>query len=154
MKFFLLHFFYFNEVDESSFNETWNLFLHHLSLSFSVSAETLQKSLDQMGKQIKSLEKDIETFPPPQSDKDKFVEKMTISFTSCCMSGSGTLVSTNNSTTHTASMIHCDITSCLASSIHPHESSERVYLFYFLSKIVGVFVLIVAVKLLADNSRC
>lgn len=34
-----------------------------------------------MGKQIKSLEKDIETFPPPQNEKDKFVEKMTISFT-------------------------------------------------------------------------
>lgn len=46
-----------------------------------VSAETLQKNLDQMGKQIKDLEKDVETFPPPQNDKDKFVEKMTISFT-------------------------------------------------------------------------
>ncbi|KPP76589.1 hypothetical protein Z043_104054, partial [Scleropages formosus] len=45
-----------------------------------VSAETLQKNIDQMGKQIKSLEKDIETFPPPQSENDLFVEKMTISF--------------------------------------------------------------------------
>ena len=55
--------------------------IKEISVSHTVSAETLQKNLDQMGKQIKSLEKDIETFPPPQSDKDKFVEKMTISFT-------------------------------------------------------------------------
>ncbi|XP_076879417.1 protein diaphanous homolog 1-like [Brachyhypopomus gauderio] len=40
---------------------------------FAVFAEALQKDLDQMGKQIKSLEKDIETFPPPQNDKDIFV---------------------------------------------------------------------------------
>ncbi|XP_076861935.1 protein diaphanous homolog 1-like isoform X2 [Brachyhypopomus gauderio] len=51
--------------------------LIHLEKASRVSAETLQKNLDQMGKQIKSLEKDIETFPPPQNDKDKFVEKMT-----------------------------------------------------------------------------
>ncbi|KAL7868210.1 hypothetical protein SRHO_G00095940 [Serrasalmus rhombeus] len=55
--------------------------LIHLEKASRVSAETLQKNLDQMGKQIKSLEKDIETFPPPQSENDKFVEKMTISFT-------------------------------------------------------------------------
>uniref|UniRef100_A0A8B9GXB6 Diaphanous related formin 1 n=1 Tax=Astyanax mexicanus TaxID=7994 RepID=A0A8B9GXB6_ASTMX len=54
--------------------------LIHLEKASRVSAETLQKNLDQMGKQIKSLEKDIETFPPPQNEKDKFVEKMTISF--------------------------------------------------------------------------
>ncbi|KAI4899906.1 hypothetical protein NFI96_019484 [Prochilodus magdalenae] len=46
--------------------------IKEISVSHTVSAETLQKNLDQMGKQIKSLEKDIETFPPPQSDKDKF----------------------------------------------------------------------------------
>ncbi|XP_050983145.1 protein diaphanous homolog 1 isoform X2 [Labeo rohita] len=51
--------------------------LIHVEKASKVSAETLQKNLDQMGKQIKNLEKDIETFPPPQSDKDKFVEKMT-----------------------------------------------------------------------------
>ncbi|KAL1261578.1 hypothetical protein QQF64_006843 [Cirrhinus molitorella] len=70
--------------------------LIHVEKASKVSAEILQKNLDQMGKQIKNLEKDIETFPPPQSDKDKFVEKMTISFTSsqaCCMTGSVTLVS-------------------------------------------------------------
>ncbi|XP_027029138.1 protein diaphanous homolog 1 isoform X2 [Tachysurus fulvidraco] len=52
--------------------------LIHLEKASRVSAETLQKNLDQMGKQIKSLEKDIETFPPPQNEKDKFVEKMTV----------------------------------------------------------------------------
>ncbi|XP_058263850.1 protein diaphanous homolog 1 isoform X1 [Hemibagrus wyckioides] len=52
--------------------------LIHVEKASRVSAETLQKNLDQMGKQIKDLEKDIETFPPPQNDKDKFVEKMTI----------------------------------------------------------------------------
>lgn len=51
--------------------------LIHLEKASRVSAETLQKNLDQMGKQIKDLEKDVETFPPPQNDKDKFVEKMT-----------------------------------------------------------------------------
>ncbi|CAM4617911.1 unnamed protein product [Leuciscus chuanchicus] len=54
--------------------------LIHVEKASRVSAETLLKNIDQMGKQIKNLEKDIETFPPPQSDKDKFVEKMTISF--------------------------------------------------------------------------
>lgn len=48
-------------------------------LSPAVSAETLQKALELMGRQIKNLEKDLETFPPPQSDKDLFVEKMSIS---------------------------------------------------------------------------
>ncbi|XP_076880151.1 protein diaphanous homolog 1-like isoform X1 [Brachyhypopomus gauderio] len=51
--------------------------LIHLQKASRVFAEALQKDLDQMGKQIKSLEKDIETFPPPQNDKDMFVEKMT-----------------------------------------------------------------------------
>lgn len=49
-------------------------------LYFSVSAETLQKNLDQMKKQISDLQRDIESFPPPADEKDKFVEKMTISF--------------------------------------------------------------------------
>lgn len=50
-----------------------------IRISSAVSAETLQKNLDQMGRQIKNLKKDLETFPPPQSDKDLFVEKMSIS---------------------------------------------------------------------------
>lgn len=44
-----------------------------------MSAETIQKNIELMGRQIKNLEKDIEKFPPPQSDKDLFVEKMSIS---------------------------------------------------------------------------
>ncbi|XP_031443448.1 LOW QUALITY PROTEIN: protein diaphanous homolog 1 [Clupea harengus] len=52
--------------------------LIHVEKASRVSAEVLQKNLAQMGKQIQNLEKDIETFPPPQSDKDKFTEKMTI----------------------------------------------------------------------------
>lgn len=32
-----------------------------------------------MGRQIKSLEKDLETFPPAQNENDQFVEKMSIS---------------------------------------------------------------------------
>ncbi|XP_057205099.1 protein diaphanous homolog 1 [Triplophysa rosa] len=51
--------------------------LIHVEKASKVSMENLQKNLDHMEKQIKNLEKDIETFPPPQSDKDKFVEKMT-----------------------------------------------------------------------------
>nr|XP_023698655.1 protein diaphanous homolog 1 isoform X2 [Paramormyrops kingsleyae] len=51
--------------------------LIHVEKASKVSAETLQKNIEQMGKQIKDLEKDIETFPPPQCDKDLFVEKMT-----------------------------------------------------------------------------
>ncbi|XP_045886242.1 protein diaphanous homolog 1-like [Micropterus dolomieu] len=50
--------------------------LIHVEKASRVSAETVQKNLEQMGRQIKNLEKDLETFPPPQSDKDLFVEKM------------------------------------------------------------------------------
>ncbi|KAJ8282937.1 hypothetical protein COCON_G00054560 [Conger conger] len=53
--------------------------LLHVEKASRVSAETLQKSIDQMGRQISALEKDIETFPPPQSDKDQFVEKIFVS---------------------------------------------------------------------------
>uniref|UniRef100_A0A8P4GEI9 Diaphanous related formin 1 n=1 Tax=Dicentrarchus labrax TaxID=13489 RepID=A0A8P4GEI9_DICLA len=53
--------------------------LIHVEKASRVSAETLQKNLELMGRQIKSMEKDLETFPPPQNDKDLFVEKMSIS---------------------------------------------------------------------------
>uniref|UniRef100_A0A672SMM1 Diaphanous related formin 1 n=1 Tax=Sinocyclocheilus grahami TaxID=75366 RepID=A0A672SMM1_SINGR len=78
----LLHFL--AEICQEQYPEvmTFSEELIHVEKASRVSAETLQKNLDQMGKQIKDLEKDIETFPPPQSDRDKFVEKMTISFTS------------------------------------------------------------------------
>ncbi|KAL0974071.1 hypothetical protein UPYG_G00215010 [Umbra pygmaea] len=54
--------------------------LIHVEKASRVSAETLQKNLDQMGRALSSLEKDLETFPPPQSERDLFVEKMRISF--------------------------------------------------------------------------
>lgn len=50
--------------------------LIHVEKASRVSAETIQKNLEMMGRQIKSLEKDLETFPPPQNDKDLFAEKM------------------------------------------------------------------------------
>ncbi|XP_049590741.1 protein diaphanous homolog 1 [Syngnathus scovelli] len=50
--------------------------LIHVEKASRVSAETLQKNVEMMGRQIKNLEKDIETFPPAQNDKDLFVEKM------------------------------------------------------------------------------
>uniref|UniRef100_A0A4W6EGJ1 Diaphanous related formin 1 n=1 Tax=Lates calcarifer TaxID=8187 RepID=A0A4W6EGJ1_LATCA len=50
--------------------------LIHVEKASRVSAETIQKNLEQMGRQIKNLEKDLETFPPPQNDKDLFVKKI------------------------------------------------------------------------------
>ncbi|XP_051810668.1 protein diaphanous homolog 1 [Acanthochromis polyacanthus] len=50
--------------------------LIHVEKASRVSAETIQKNIEQMGRQIKNLEKALETFPPSQSDKDLFVEKM------------------------------------------------------------------------------
>ncbi|KAJ1128094.1 hypothetical protein NDU88_006474 [Pleurodeles waltl] len=54
--------------------------LIHVEKASRVSAETLQKNLDQMKKQIADVEKDIDNFPPSSDEKDKFVEKMSISF--------------------------------------------------------------------------
>lgn len=51
-----------------------------VSVSTLVSAENLQKNLDQMKKQISDVERDIQNFPAATEEKDKFVEKMTISF--------------------------------------------------------------------------
>ncbi|XP_068596158.1 protein diaphanous homolog 1 [Brachionichthys hirsutus] len=50
--------------------------LIHVEKASRVSIEMLQRSLEMMCRQIKNLEKDLETFPPPQNDKDKFSEKM------------------------------------------------------------------------------
>ncbi|XP_077433934.1 protein diaphanous homolog 1-like [Vanacampus margaritifer] len=50
--------------------------LIHVEKASRVSAEILQKNVEMMGRQIKNLEKDIETFPPAQKDNDLFVEKM------------------------------------------------------------------------------
>ncbi|AWP12021.1 Protein diaphanous -like 1 [Scophthalmus maximus] len=57
--------------------------LIHVEKASRVSAETIQKNLELMGRQIKNIEKDLETFPPPQNDKDLFAEKMSISSYSC-----------------------------------------------------------------------
>ncbi|XP_072446342.1 protein diaphanous homolog 1-like [Chiloscyllium punctatum] len=51
--------------------------LNHVEKASRVSAEMLQKNIEQMGKQIATLEKDISTFPQTSDDQDKFVEKMT-----------------------------------------------------------------------------
>ncbi|XP_072288451.1 protein diaphanous homolog 1-like [Eucyclogobius newberryi] len=53
--------------------------LIHIEKASRVSAETIQKNLELMGRQIKSLQKDLETFPPPQSDKDQFAQTLLIS---------------------------------------------------------------------------
>ncbi|MEE6478668.1 hypothetical protein FKM82_011937 [Ascaphus truei] len=52
--------------------------LVHVEKASRVSAESLQKNLEKMKKQISDLQRDIETFPPAEDDKDKFVEKMTV----------------------------------------------------------------------------
>lgn len=51
--------------------------LAHVEKASRVSAENLQKNLDQMKKQISDVERDIKKFPPATDEKDKFVEKMT-----------------------------------------------------------------------------
>lgn len=50
------------------------------ALSFTVSAEILKGSLTTMERQIQRLENDIENFPKTDDKQDKFVEKMSISF--------------------------------------------------------------------------
>uniref|UniRef100_A0A452IZ16 Diaphanous related formin 1 n=1 Tax=Gopherus agassizii TaxID=38772 RepID=A0A452IZ16_9SAUR len=55
--------------------------LIHVEKASRVSAENLQKNLDQMKKQISDLQRDVENFPAATDERDKFVEKMTISFT-------------------------------------------------------------------------
>ncbi|XP_039339178.1 protein diaphanous homolog 1 isoform X2 [Mauremys reevesii] len=52
--------------------------LIHVEKASRVSAENLQKNLDQMKKQISDLQHDVENFPAATDEKDKFVEKMTI----------------------------------------------------------------------------
>ncbi|KAM6455387.1 protein diaphanous homolog 1 isoform 1-T1 [Liasis olivaceus] len=54
--------------------------LIHVEKACQVSAEILRKNLDQMNKQISDLQRDVNNFPSSTEEKDKFVEKMTISF--------------------------------------------------------------------------
>ncbi|KYO39332.1 diaphanous-like protein 2 isoform A [Alligator mississippiensis] len=49
----------------------------HVEKASRVSAENLQKNLDQMRKQISDVQRDVENFPAATDEKDKFVEKMT-----------------------------------------------------------------------------
>ncbi|ELW47371.1 Protein diaphanous like protein 3 [Tupaia chinensis] len=50
--------------------------LQHLEKASKVSVEMLEKNLKQMGRQLQQLEKDLETFPPPEDLCDKFVTKI------------------------------------------------------------------------------
>uniref|UniRef100_A0A670IPA0 Diaphanous related formin 3 n=1 Tax=Podarcis muralis TaxID=64176 RepID=A0A670IPA0_PODMU len=54
--------------------------LQSLDKASRVSAESLEKSLKQMERQLIQLEKDLETFPLSEDIHDKFVTKMSISF--------------------------------------------------------------------------
>ncbi|XP_058398729.1 protein diaphanous homolog 1 isoform X1 [Diceros bicornis minor] len=51
--------------------------LAHVEKASRVSAENMQKNLDQMKKQIFDVERDVQNFPAAIDEKDKFVEKMT-----------------------------------------------------------------------------
>uniref|UniRef100_A0A8C2QL39 Diaphanous related formin 3 n=1 Tax=Cricetulus griseus TaxID=10029 RepID=A0A8C2QL39_CRIGR len=51
----------------------------HLDKACRVSVEVLEKNLKQMGRQLQQLEKNLETFPPPEDLHDKFVIKIFVS---------------------------------------------------------------------------
>ncbi|VTJ83412.1 Hypothetical predicted protein, partial [Marmota monax] len=76
----LLHFLV--EICEEKYPDILNFVddLEHLDKASKVSVEMLEKNLKQMGRQLQQLEKDLETFPPPEDMHDKFVTKMSISF--------------------------------------------------------------------------
>uniref|UniRef100_A0A8D2LK38 Diaphanous related formin 1 n=1 Tax=Varanus komodoensis TaxID=61221 RepID=A0A8D2LK38_VARKO len=54
--------------------------LIHVEKASQVSAENLRKNLDLMKKQIADVKRDVDNFPSATEEKDKFVEKMNISF--------------------------------------------------------------------------
>ncbi|XP_004386895.1 protein diaphanous homolog 3 isoform X1 [Trichechus manatus latirostris] len=72
----LLHFLV--EICEEKYPDILNFVddLEHLDKASKVSVEMLEKNLKQMGRQLQQLEKDLETFPPPEDSHDKFVTKM------------------------------------------------------------------------------
>uniref|UniRef100_A0A4X2M6M7 FH2 domain-containing protein n=1 Tax=Vombatus ursinus TaxID=29139 RepID=A0A4X2M6M7_VOMUR len=76
----LLHFL--AEMCENSYPEVLKFpdELTHVEKASRVSAENLQKNLDLMKKQISDVERDVQNFPAATDEKDKFVEKMSISF--------------------------------------------------------------------------
>ncbi|XP_030778270.1 protein diaphanous homolog 3 isoform X2 [Rhinopithecus roxellana] len=72
----LLHFLV--EVCEEKYPDILNFVgdLEPLDKASKVSVEMLEKNLRQMGRQLQQLEKELETFPPPEDLHDKFVTKM------------------------------------------------------------------------------
>ncbi|XP_053772778.1 protein diaphanous homolog 3 [Desmodus rotundus] len=72
----LLHFLV--EICEEKYPDILNFVndLEHLDKASKVSVEMLEKNLKQMGRQLRQLERDLETFPPPEDLQDKFVMKM------------------------------------------------------------------------------
>ncbi|XP_042637551.1 protein diaphanous homolog 3 [Orycteropus afer afer] len=72
----LLHFL--AEICEEKYPDILNFIddLEHLDKAGKVPVEMLEKNLKQMGRQLQQLEKDLETFPPPEDSHDKFVTKM------------------------------------------------------------------------------
>nr|XP_014424086.1 protein diaphanous homolog 1 [Pelodiscus sinensis] len=74
----LLHFL--TELCEQKYPEVMKFpdELIHVEKASRVSAENLQKNLDQMKKQIADLQRDVENFPAATDKKDKFVEKMSL----------------------------------------------------------------------------
>ncbi|XP_040847256.1 protein diaphanous homolog 3 isoform X4 [Ochotona curzoniae] len=78
----LLHFLV--EICEEKYPDILNFVddLKHIDKASRVSVETLEKNLKQMGRQLQQLEKDLETFPPPEDLHDKFVTKMSSFVTS------------------------------------------------------------------------
>uniref|UniRef100_A0A8D2ARX0 Diaphanous related formin 3 n=1 Tax=Sciurus vulgaris TaxID=55149 RepID=A0A8D2ARX0_SCIVU len=72
----LLHFLV--EICEEKYPAILNFVddLEHLDKASKVSVEMLEKNLKQMGRQLQQIEKDLETFPPPEDSHDKFVTKM------------------------------------------------------------------------------
>uniref|UniRef100_A0A2I3H1D6 Diaphanous related formin 3 n=1 Tax=Nomascus leucogenys TaxID=61853 RepID=A0A2I3H1D6_NOMLE len=72
----LLHFLV--EICEEKYPDILNFVddLEPLDKASKVSVETLEKNLRQMGRQLQQLEKELETFPPPEDLHDKFVTKI------------------------------------------------------------------------------
>ncbi|XP_075419116.1 protein diaphanous homolog 3 isoform X2 [Tenrec ecaudatus] len=72
----LLHFLV--EICEEKYPDILNFVedLESLDKASKVSVEMLEKNVKQMGRQIQQLEKDLETFPPPEDSHDNFVTKM------------------------------------------------------------------------------
>ncbi|EHH29040.1 hypothetical protein EGK_09353 [Macaca mulatta] len=72
----LLHFLV--EVCEEKYPDILNFVgdLEPLDKASKVSVEMLEKNLRQMGRQLQQLEKELETFPPPEDLHDKFVTKI------------------------------------------------------------------------------